>query len=220
MLPVPVRDYIPIFYKRDDELTIFANKMDEYIIAWGEETLNMDTFYDPVQCPQAFVEELGVLVAANIKNTDSDRAKREKVAASISSLKRRATWKFDVKLTVDAYVGGDSSLVDGSLLIDDDAIVWGGVGEPEEPEISHWSTFGTNGDTNPYLGMAVFGGAEPEGSISAGIVFIDVDDDGLTEAQIEELKDQLEDVIAAYYQVVLGYDDGSGFQPYPTGEIG
>jgi hypothetical protein len=220
MLPIPTKDYIPIFYNRDEELTIFANKLDSYLIAWGDETLDMDTFYDPVRCPQAFVVELGNLVAANIQNTDSDRAKREKVAASISSLKRRATWKFDVKLTVDAFVGGDSQLVDGSLLIDDDAIVWGGVGEPDEPEESHWSTFGTNGGTNPYLGMAVFGGAEPDGSASAGIVFIDVDDNSLTEAQLEDLKDQLEDVIAAYYRVVLGYDDGAGFQPYPTGEIG
>lgn len=205
-LPIPADRYIPAIYPRDALLTALADKMDEHIEGWRDDVIQLEWLHQPERCPSALLGELGYWLAAGLDSNDTDRQKREKIAAAVQGHKRRGSWADDAKPKVDAVAGGDAVLFPGTR-----TGLWVATGDGALELIDKWSSVGGDGvDTT--LGLAPLGnGDEAE---EAGVVYIDVDNATLTAAQQAEIIEELQDIVPAYFIVVIGYVSAGAFIEY------
>jgi len=213
MIPNDIRDVFPEIYKDKDEdsLNALTDKMNEIILSIKTDIRNMANLKCPARCPSWLLDELGYWVSANIQNFNTETVKRKKIEDAIRTHKLRSTWEEDVKLKIDNYVGGDSSIIT-SVGTDD----WILCGDGMTPSSYYWSAFGADG-VDLELGISLIGaGTEIE---VKGNIYIDIDSSVLTSDQVEELKIELADSIPAYYRVFLGYLTGTIFTQYANGVI-
>lgn len=203
MLPIPFEKYIPEYFKRDEKLISFANKVDYWLESFKVDTLCINDMVDPVKIRNNLLIELGYLLDAGINQLDSDRVKRQKITTAVKGHKKRGTWADDAKPKIDAIAGGDSKIISG--VGGDDWIL---TGDGETPLSYYWAVMGADG-IDLEQGISLIGdGAEIE---IPGNIFIDVDNESLTEEQVNDIVLELEnDVVPAYYRVIIGYVDGAG----------
>lgn len=210
MLPIPFIKYIPKFFKRDQKLTAYADKMDDIMLGLKSDTLGINDVVDPYKIPANLVDEQGYYLNSGIKSEDTERQKRVKNSSAVQGHKKRGSFKFDVKPKIDNIAGGDSKIIRG--VTGDDFII---VGDGNTPDDYYWSVMGIDG-IDLDQGISVIGsGDEIE---IAGNIYIDVDNDSLTQEQLDKIILELEDDIApSYYRIFLGYVDGDGnFEVYDT----
>ena len=201
-LPIPFDEHIPKLYLKDGKRTALGNKADSHLEAWQKDVLDIETFKDASRCPSGFLEELGYLLSAGIVLGDDERRKREKILEAIEGHKNRGLWIADAKPRIDGIAGGDSQIIK-SVGVDD----WILVGDGTTPVTHYWATLGVDGIDDD-LGLFLIGAMTEVGV--AGNIYIDVDNDSLTQAEIDQIVFELTDIVPAYFRVYLGYIDGTG----------
>lgn len=207
MLPIPFERAIPSAYKEvgGEALDALTSKADEHLKAWRNDLIELAYIYVPERTKSQYLGVLGNFLNADVRPANTDRQKREKITNAITRHKQAATWVFDVKLIVDTYAGGDSSL------LFDISEAWWVIADGTEPSAYDWSALGYESEQG-FDGIIVTGaGDEP---IFPGNVFIDVDNSSLTTAEVEELKVELQPSVPAYFRVILGYVSGGSFVEY------
>ena len=209
-LPLPTDRYIPKLYPRDSLLAALTDKMDEHIEAWRDDAASLAWLHQPERCPADLLDELGYWLAAGLDDNDTDRQKREKIAMAVQGHKRRGSWSEDAKAKVDAIAGGDSELWT------EETEAWWVLADGTGPSTYNWSAFGF--DSSEGFDGIILTGAGDEW-VFAGNIRIDVDNAGLTTAQVEELKHELRDVAPAYFRVILGYESAGEFVEYANGRL-
>jgi len=204
MLPRPFINFIPKFFKHDEKLIAFANKIDELMDSFESDTLGLNTFIDPFRCPVIVLDELGYLLNAGLKNSDTERQKRIKIATAVQGHKKRGSFQYDAKPKIDNIAGGDSQIFRSTVSGD---WILGGDGYTI-PSDSYWGTMAGDASDDD-LGLLLIGdGTELE---VAGNIYIDVDNNSLTATEIQQIVDELsKDIVPAYFRVFLGYINGSG----------
>ncbi len=203
MFPIPFINFIPKFFKRDEKLIAFANKHDEIMESIKSDTLGLNDIIDPVKAPNVVLNELGYYLNAGLRAQDTDKQKRIKIAKAVQGHKRRGSFNLDAKPKIDMIAGGNSKIIRG--VTGDDWIL---IGDDSTPPEYYWASMGCDGiDDN--LGIALIGsGYEIE---IPGNIYIDVDNDSLTPAQVAQIRLELEnDIKPSYMRIFLGYIDGTG----------
>lgn len=207
MLPESIIDYIPTFYRRDEKLIAFADKIYSILADLKSDTLGLNDLIDPMKIPSNLLKNLGYLLNAGIRASDSETIKRQKIVYAVQAHKRRGSFSLDAKPKIDAIAGGDSQVLHAWLSDD-----WILVGDGNAPAEAYWASLGADGIDDD-LGLALIGsGLEME---VAGNVYIDVDNNSLSAAEQDQIEAEMEDVVPAYCYVHFGYINGSGkFQEY------
>lgn len=219
MLPIPLLKYIPKVFadKSRSDTVAMCTEADRQLALWLVDIQNLYYLQDVDRCPAKFLDQLGYIVNAGIKNTDSETIKRQKIYTAIQTHKIRGSWEDDAKLRIDAITGLDAVIYRGYEA--DDWILCGdGVVEVD----TMLALLGEGVDAD-YLGMSLLGeGTEIE---IAGNIYINCHDgvtsSTLTAAQIAAIVDEIStDVVPAYMRVYLGYIDTTGaFIVYSGGTI-
>lgn len=202
MLPIPFEKFIPSYFKRDDKLIAFADKMDSILEDLKSDTLGLNNLIDPFKIPAALIVNLGYYLNAGIQDTDDEDTRRKKVAQAVAGHKRRGSFNLDAKPKIDQIAGGDSQIF---RAIDQDD--WILVGDGLTPAAYYWAALGCDG-IDDGLGISLIGeGIEIE---VAGNVYIDVDNSALTAGEQEQIRVDMLDICPAYYKVHFGYINVSG----------
>lgn len=203
-LPVPFKEFIPQVYWGDDKADTLAAKADEHIQEWAGDVCNIDRLKKVDSVLPEHLNELGYMLNAGLVQTDSNREKREKIYSAIQGHKRRGSFELDAKSKIDAIAGGDSQILSAVANLAD----WILLGDDEYPQSFYWATMrGDNSDQ--FLGLDLVGTGF-EFNVD-GNVYIDVDNDSLTAAEVQEIVAILAlDIVPAYYVIHIGYLDGGG----------
>lgn len=214
-LPISFIDYIPKLYKDNakDSTNALANKIDTHLGEWLDDIIQLAWLKDPFKIDVLFLDVLGNYLAAGLISTDTEAQKRNKIAIAVQGHRLRGSFNLDAKPKIDAIAGGDSVIFLATG--EDDWIL---VGDGLTPAAFYWAALGADG-IDDQLGISLIGaGTEIE---VAGNIYIDVDNSGLSAAEVQQIVDVLEfDIVPAYYIVNLGYVDGSGvFIIYANGII-
>jgi len=201
MLPIPFRNFLPKIFRDNIDLhtdgTALANKADIHLAEWRADALEVAHFKEADRCPAKFLGELANFISADILASDAETSKRVKIFYAIERHKRRGSWESDAKHIVDSIAGGDSELVKEYYTAE--WLLWGSESTDDD---DYTASLGTDG-VDDELGIDLIGdGDECE---IAGIIWIDVDNASLTASQVQLLIDSLQDVVPAYFKVVLGY---------------
>lgn len=220
MLPIPFRNHIPKALKQDFDTDeggqALATKVDNHLIEWLSEIRELKNLRNPVKCPAVVLDPLGYQLGAGIKNYDSERTKRKKIATSVSGLKKRGTWKYDIKNKIDAITGASSQLVrnqiNGVWVVMCDEI------DDPDPFTHYWGTV-SDEFTSDDLGLVIED--TTMNLLSAGIIRIDIglDDSPESEILVDKIKIEIQDDFTpAYMQIQLGYININGiFTTYNNG---
>lgn len=213
MLPDTFEKLLPKIYERNNSSskTALINFMNTLIAALKNDILNLRFLINPVICPSTLLDELGYWLEAGINPGDSEDLKRKKISDSISTHKVRSTWIFDVKIKIDNYVGGDSS-----IFVSVSEGTWRFIGDGTTPTGHIYASLGGDG-INTDWGLRL--GGSGSDIWDKGSVRIDVDSSTLTSDQVEELKLEIEDSIPCYFIAYLGYLVAGSFVSYPNGQI-
>lgn len=219
MLPIPSINYIPkVFRDKGDSTTIaLTDKMDEHILDWFEDIINLENLVDAEKCPAGYLGHLGYLVNAGILEGDTETSRRKKILGAIASHKRRGSWEYHAKILIDAITGCDARIF---KISDSDDWILCGDGFTETG--TSWAIL-EGGVDDPY-GFSLIGeGDEIE---FWGNIYIDchygVYTPVLTTDQITMIVESIAtDVVPAYVKVYLGYMTGAGvgFTTYAGGTI-
>lgn len=219
ILPIPFESHVPVLLKdnlaNDAAGTALVNKADDHIQEWADDSLELYYLKWPERCPSSLIPILGAYLAAGINAEDTDRERRKKIYNAIESHKNRSLWDTNAKGIIDAIAGGNSALV--QTYFEAGWILY--AGESSDPS-DYATTLGEDG-VDGDLGIDLIGTWD-ETDI-AGVVWIDVDNDSLTTAEVKRIVNSMKtDVAPAYFKVVLGYIDSiSGFfTPYVNGTMG
>jgi hypothetical protein len=197
MIKNTVNDYIPSFFNRDSKLNAFITETDDIINGIKDDIKTLNDMHIIEKTPAIMLNELGLYLNAGIRSGDSDRDKRIKIINAVAGHKVRGSFNLDAKPKIDLIAGGDSKIIRS---FDKDDFIFAGDGLT--PDDYYWAVLGTDG-IDDGQGISLIGeGDEIE---IAGTIYIDADNDSLTEAQLDEIELDLEDVIPAYYRVFLGY---------------
>jgi phage tail-like protein len=207
MFPKPMINYFPKLYHNDPKAQIFAAKIDEILDALLADIKKLKHIYDPVKCPENFLDVMGKFLQAGIFPGDTESEKRNKIAKAVRRHKNRGSFNLDAKPIIDAIAGGDSKLLSSLDIADYIMIV--DLNEAGE----YWATMGGDGSDDK-LGIDMIGSGDELGL--PGVVYIDVDNAVLTAEQIEKLRLEMLDIAPAYYKVSLGHTIGGGFTKYFT----
>ena len=215
MLPIPFIDFIPKIYKDNakDSTTAMTDKVDTHLNEWLTDIIELAFLKDPFKIPSLYLEQLGNFLNAGLLTQDTEAQKRNKIATAIQAHKRRGTFAFDAKPKIDAIALNDSQIFRSA-----DADDWILVGDGLTPATHYWAALGVDG-IDDSLGISLIGeGTEVE---IAGNIYIDVDNDSLTQDEVDQIVLELsEDIVPAYYIVNIGYLDGTGaFVIYSGGII-
>lgn len=207
MLPIPFEDNIPVLLRKalteDDAGQALANFWDEKYQALADEILEMYFFKRPERCPAMFLDTLGDMLAASIKQGDSDFTKRFKILKAIETHKLRSTWTSDAKNRIDAITGYSAVLY--SVQDNDDSIEM--AQQASDPDF-YWSTESGADGTDDELGTWEVGDFTEY--VIAGNIYINchegITTGVLTADQIAQIVSDLErDVAPAYMAVYIGY---------------
>lgn len=218
MLPIPFEKFIPAFFNRDYKLYAMSNKINQNLNDWKKDILNLNNIIDVARIQTYLLNDIGEYLNAGILNSDSDRTKRQKIYSSVSGHKSRSLFRNNVKSKIDSIAGGDSSIYkisdNGNGEISSDWIMFG---SELDDVINYWGTIGEDG-LDAELGLDLIGaGTEIE---IPGNIYINVDNDSLTNDQINQIKLSIVDIVPAYYIVYLGYlDINDDFVVYVNGII-
>lgn len=218
LIPKPIINFFPKLFQDDSKAQALANKMDAQLAQWFADILNIKALARPEEIPPALVTELDFLLSGNGQTNDTDTQRRQKVQSAVSRHKRRGTWAYDVKPTLDIITGYDSRVWGGQF--SDDWILCGD-GITESPT-NYWASMGVDG-IDDQLGIGLIGdGTEWEVN---GNIYINLHYGYytaiLSNATILNIVSQIKDeVVPAYFRVYLGYVNVSGqFVVYPNGTI-
>lgn len=219
MLPLPVRQFISkVLTQRESAATTsLISKMQEHLLEWKQEALDLRYVTNPVRVNSNFIEELGALVAAPIRPGDSERVKRQKTVTAVANHKLFGTWEFQAKGRIDAITGQDSDIVSAG-----DTSDWILLGNEASDPDRYWATLGIDGIDDD-LGIDLIGAFDEV--VIAGNIYIDlhpgINTPILSASIIEELVSDISDpdtgFAPAYYVLYLGYFDATGtFVVYDT----
>jgi hypothetical protein len=203
VLPVPFFDSLPRAFQdlREGSAVALADKMDELLLEWKRDAVEVGNLYDPERCPAKLLDSLGLFLQAGIAEGDVELTKRKKIRSAIESHKKRSVWEGSAKPLVDAVTGGDAVLLGG--LGSGEWIITGDGTFPASSDTGVLS-----GDGELEAGLIILGtGDEPE---VKGNVYIDTRVSGLTSEQVQQVVLSLSDVAPAYFRIHIGYTDGSG----------
>lgn len=214
-LPIPFIDFIPRIYKDNtkDSTTALTDKVDTHLTEWLNDIIQLAWLKDPFKISSLYLDVLGNFLNAGFFATDTEAQKRNKIATAVQSHKLRGSFNLDAKPKIDAIAGGDSVIFLATG--EDDWIL---IGDGNTPTAFYWSALGADG-IDDQLGISLIGaGTEVE---VAGNIYIDVDNSGLSAAEVQQIVNDLEfDIVPAYYIVNIGYVDGTGaFIIYANGII-
>jgi hypothetical protein len=219
MLPLPVIKFFPKLYRSDPLAIKTANKVESDITTWKGLIDRVKRHFRPDECPDVLVNELSYFLEADTLPGDSIQTRRIKVYNAVRNHKKRGLFQDDVKIKIDAI----TMLSPGSRIIRSTGTGdWIIVGDGTTPTDFYWAVLGVDGIDDDY-GLDLIGdGTENEIS---GNIYIDchegVTTPVLTADEIESIKLTIDDSVAAYFRVRLGYIDGTGaFVTYPDGVIG
>ena len=217
MLPIPFRNYIPRILKQnfdtDEGGQALATKVDNHLIEWLGEIRELKNLRNPVKCPAVVLDSLGYQLSAEIKNYDSERTKRKKIATSVLGLKKRGTWKYDIKNKIDAITGLNSELIKYT-----DSGIWIQMCHELEDPNKYWGTIGDTTDDN--LGLILEDTSL--NILTAGIIRIDTKLPNTSESLeiIEKIKLEIQDDFTpAYMQLWLGYINNGTFITFSNGVL-
>ena len=219
MLPVTIKDTIPKLHR--DSLgssgNAFVNKFDSILTSLKSDIKRLGHLRNLEKIEPALINELGFLLAAGFKQTDTIQLKRQKLETAVRTHKIRGRFSVHVKILIDNITGLDAVIIK-SIGTDD----WIMTGDGTTPASFFWGTMGGDGIDNN-LGLALIGaGTEIE---IQGNIFINAHDgitvSTLTTAQVDQIVSELKDDIAPPYFVVhIGFINSIGiFEDYPGGVI-
>lgn len=214
ILPYPLVNFIPKIMRDypDAGTNALVAKLDELILRWEASGLGIADLNSPEKCPEQFLSELGYLLNAGIDESDSEQEKRVKVATAVASHKIRGSWTKDAKPKIDAITGTDTELVKPT-----DSAEWVWFDDGGLPYTEKWGVWDGGIPGDEYGLLFLSNGNEME---IKGNVYIDLKTSGLSAAQIQAIRDEIEaDVVPAYFRVFLGYFSGGFWVTYPNGII-
>jgi len=206
MLPRSFLDYLPdplIGKNLDEAGQDLVDFMDNFTLEIFEKILDVWYFKHPEKTPEITLPYWEQYFNIVNRSSKTLRQRRQSISGAVAGHKKRGLWTDSVKPIIDSIAGGDSQILENGTGSD-----WILTGDGNTPTAYYWSTFGGDG-IDDQLGMDFIGlGTEIE---IAGNIYIDVDNDSLTTAEISQLVAELEtDVAPAYYRIFLGYIDISG----------
>lgn len=214
MLPIPFEKYIPKIFRRDTKLLALTDKVDTHLTAWKNDILALKHNADPLSIGSSLVDDLGALLSPGFLDVDSSTIKRRKIATAVRSHRYHATFVYDVKLKIDAVVGGDSYLYTSLNENDDDWIICGDGISPIAG--SFYAILGGDGVATDY-GIRIVGNDLEAGT--TGVVEIDVDDNSLSADEVLQVVQSIENDIPVFMRVFLGYLSAGSFVRYANGQI-
>ncbi len=217
MIPKQLSNLFPRWHiDNPDENPTFiklATYMENLIDELNQETIDLQILWDPVRCPANLLDAMAFGFGIPLQAQDSDRTKRKKIITGVLAHKFRGTFKFDAKPRIDAITGYSSAI--SHVQDSDDAIEM--AYELTDPD-RYWSTENGYDGSDDNLGTWEIGTFLEY--VVAGNVRIDLHDGvhtavlsaAVVNQVVLEIKD---DIVPAYYRVVLGYFDVSDdFQEY------
>lgn len=212
LLPIPTIEHIPPY----DRAEALCNKMDSIFLGIQKDIISLKNILDPFACPSGVLNAFARFLNANCKETDSEDIKRHRIWSAIEDNKLFGTWQ-QIKRTIDSICGGDSQIV---FSVPDD--IWilcgdGGIIDAQTKET--WVVFGideNSAQTNLY-GIALDGVPT---LWQKGVFNIDVDNDHLTQSEIDLLYETLFPTTPVGMTIAIGYLVGTELVPYFTlGEV-
>ena len=186
--------------------------MDSIFLSVNQDIIDLKYLLDPFACPANFLDVFAHFVNAFCEVTDSEDIKRHRIWDAIADNKLFGTWT-RVKAYIDEICGGNARLV---ISVPDDAWFLCGDGSTVDNIAKEtWSVFGVNQQT-VQLDMC---GITLEGNSNIwqkGIFNIDVDNNHLTQSEIDILYKTLFPSTPIGMTINVGYMEGSQFTPYFT----
>lgn len=205
LLPIPTIDHIPP-YDRAEHL---CDKMDKIFSEVQEDIIGLKYVIDPFACKSVTLDTFGKMLNADTQKTDSENTKRHKIYSAINDNKLFGTW-LQIKSTIDILCGGDSRLV-----FQEPNDIWILTGSPKTDSLirSTWAVLGLNeqsAESNLY--GIILEGTPP--LWQKGIFNIDVDNDHLTQKEIDILYKRLYRSTPVGMTVNVGYTTDGQFKAY------
>lgn len=211
MLPIPFIEHIPPYEGAEN----LCAKMDEIFLRLRDEIISLKHTLDPFACKSNVLKVFCDFLSANVKDTDSEKYKRDHIWTAIQDNKMFGTWT-QVKNVIDGICGGDSNGGKGAdIVFDTPADVWALLGDGFVTEEKTWAIFGldaTSAASDEY-GIALEGVPT---LWQKGIFNIDVGNDHLTQKQIEQLYEALYPTTPVGMTIAVGYVVGTELIPYFT----
>lgn len=208
LLPIPTIEHIPPYEGAEN----LCNKMDSIFLGIHKDIVNIKTLFDPFACPASFLNTFARMMNAYCKETDSEDVKRHRIWSAMADNKLFGTWT-RVKSYIDDICGGDSKLVFG--MPDDAWFLCGDGNTVDNIAKSTWAVFGLDeqsAQTDSY-GIALEGTSP---LWQAGVFYIDVDNDHLTQQEQTLLYETLFPSTPIGMTIGVGYIQGTDFVPYFT----
>jgi len=215
LLNFSFKKFIPKIFHDDPKTDILADKVDTHLALWKKDVIDIKRIFRPDEVASKFLAELNYYLSAGFQYGDSDVIKRRKTRDAVATHKIRGTWTQDAKIRIDNITG----LVPGARILKWNFFYtsdW--IWVDSSPSIipaspyDYWSTMGCDGVDDGY-GLDLIGsGDEIE---VAGNIYIDchegIDVATLTAAQRAKIVlDLTDDVVPAYFRVLLGYINAAG----------
>ena len=206
LLPIPTIEHIPPY----DRAEALCNKMDSIFLGIQKDIISLKNILDPFACPSGVLNAFARFLNANCKETDSEDIKRHRIWSAIEDNKLFGTWQ-QIKRTIDSICGGDSQIV---FSVPDDIWILCGDGGIVDTQIKEtWVVFGideNSAQTNLY-GIALDGVPT---LWQKGVFNIDVDNDHLTQSEIDLLYETLFPTTPVGMTIAIGYLVGTELVPY------
>ena len=206
LLPIPTIEHIPPY----DRAEALCNKMDSIFLGIQKDIISLKNILDPFACPSGVLNVFARFLNANCKETDSEDIKRHRIWSAIEDNKLFGTWQ-QIKRTIDSICGGDSQIV---FSVPDDIWILLGDGGIVDAQIKEtWAVFGideNSAQTNLY-GIALDGVPT---LWQKGVFNIDVDNDHLTQSEINLLYETLFPTTPVGMTIAIGYLVGTELVPY------
>lgn len=206
LLPIPTINHIPK-YDRAENL---CNKMDSIFLGVQEEIINLKNILDPFACPAKSLDVFAKYLNTYTKPTDPEHIKRSRIFHAIENNKLFGTW-IQVKNLIDDICRGDAKLVFN--MPDDAWFLCGDGGVADVQAVPTWSVFGLTeqtAQTNMY-GISLDGVPT---LWQKGVFNIDVDNNHLTQKEIDLLYETLYPSTPVGMTITVGYAEDTKLIPY------
>lgn len=208
LLPIPTIEHIPQY----DRAEPLCTKMDKIFLEVQSDIIELKNILDPFACPARVLDIFARFLNTNCKTTDSEDIKRHRIWNAITDNKLFGTWE-ETKRYIDDICGGDARLI--FPVPDDIWMLCGDGGVVDNLAKPTWTIFGVNTQTaqeNKY--GVLLEGTKP--LWQRGVYDVDVDNDHLTQQEIDILYETLFPITPVGMTIVIGYMDGTDIVPYFT----
>lgn len=206
LLPIPSAKYIPQ-YDRSQPLT---DKIDEIFSKIMNEIINLKHVFDPFACDAKFLEVFGHMLNSFSEKTDTENIKRQRIWSAIQDNKLFGTWVI-VKEHIDEICKGDAELV---FQTPDDIWLLSGDGDMTDRIVKPtWAVMGLDEQSAQ---LDIYGIALEGVPIiwQKGMYYINVDNDHLTQDEIDLLYKTLVVSTPVGMTIIVGYLVGTNVEPY------